>query len=61
MLGGGHVQAMTQISSMPQAILPILPGLLDESYRVAITIWVAPWVGNTLKELVEIIAILNHW
>lgn len=47
---------------MNGAILnPVLPALLEETYRVAATIWVLPWVKDTVEGWMQIVAILNQW
>jgi hypothetical protein len=40
---------------------PILPALLDEAYRVLATLWVVPWIKDTVEGWMEIVAILNQW
>lgn len=40
---------------------PILPRLLDETYRVAATLWVLPWLKDTVEGWMQLVAIFNQW
>jgi hypothetical protein len=39
--------------------IPIYPALLEEGYRIALTIWFVPWAKDTVKGWMELIAILH--
>jgi hypothetical protein len=47
---------------MHESILsPLLPALLDETYRVGATIWLVPWVKETVEGWMQLVAIINQW
>jgi len=48
-------------STMTQSLFPILSGVMDETYRIAITVWGFPWMKESIEGLVWLIAILNGW
>lgn len=39
---------------------PLIPALFEESYRVAATIWLVPWLQETFEGVTEIIAFINQ-
>jgi hypothetical protein len=46
---------------MHQSLLnPLFPGLLEETYRVAATIWLVPWLQDTLEGVVQIIEFVHQ-
>jgi hypothetical protein len=48
-------------SIMPQSLFPILSVAMEETYRVAITVWGFPWMMESIDGWVRLIAILNGW
>jgi hypothetical protein len=44
---------------MDHFFLSLFPGLMDEAYRIAVTLWVMPWMRDTFQKCGQLFAIRN--
>lgn len=38
---------------MSHHVYPVLPAMMEETYRIAIILWVIPWAKSTVDEWIE--------
>jgi hypothetical protein len=53
-------ELLALMSPSPLTSLPILSALIDEASRVATTIWILPWMDDTVVRLIEVIAFIRQ-
>jgi hypothetical protein len=52
-------QPISPSRMMDHFFLSLFPGLMDEAYRIAVTLWVMPWMRDTFQKCGQLFAIRN--